>query len=129
MNTLTTHLKTCKRCGFAGFAHHFIGRICRPCKSVAVKAGFVYLLRDVDDIKSSYKIGMHTGTRDALIKRYKTYFPHVEILRFRPVERARMVENYIHTTLSFARIGKSEWFQADESTVVLIFDECMDEYS
>ena len=96
-----------------------------------MEAGVVYVVCDADAASGSvqrYKIGKHTGSREDLIKRYKTYLPRVEVLRFVSVPRARMVEAYIQRTLVDSRIDQSEWFQIDESDLLTVFDNCVDEF-
>lgn len=126
-------VKKCIQCGECSLEKHFVGHanVCKTCKSVSFEPGVLYLLCDADDTRpcQRYKIGKHTGTREDLLRRYKTYIPHTEILRFVSVSRARTVEAYIHRTLSSHRVGSSEWFQVDEAEVVNVFDNCVDEFA
>jgi hypothetical protein len=117
----------CTKCGQYDAPKHFKGNVCKKCKSVSSESGIIYVLCDADNI-GRYKIGKHTGSREKLIKRYQTYFPKTEILRFVEVPRALMVERYIHRALSDFRINNSEWFEIDEPRLFMIFDNLIDEF-
>jgi hypothetical protein len=119
--------RQCTKCGFDLFNDFFpkTGSVCKACKSVGTKPGYIYLISSPGS--NRYKVGTCTGTREDLIKRYKTYLPDVEILRYTLVAQAYKAEKQIHSSLAAYHIG-GEWFEVDEATAHMKFDAIAEEY-
>jgi transcription initiation factor TFIIIB Brf1 subunit/transcription initiation factor TFIIB len=85
---------------------------------------YVYLLTSPEMLLSKkYKIGKHTGTKEKLISRYKTYLVDVIVLRF--VKLPGDVNNHekaLHDLLKDQRYKNSEWFIIQEQQILEVFD-------
>lgn len=79
----------------------------------------IYIITSPDlRIRNEFKIGRHTGQEKKLLRRYRTYIPDVEIMFFKKVTEARVLERQLLQVLDKFRKKvnnkKSEWLHLDK---------------
>nr|QQV29600.1 T5orf172 domain protein [Kaumoebavirus] len=89
-------------------------------------SGKIYLLTSAfHKAHNLYKIGYHSGAQDALIKRYNTYVPKLEVTYFE--EGTRKIENEVLKIMRKERIknsngGLTEWVKANPRQLVEVIE-------
>lgn len=86
---------------------------------------YVYLLTSPEmESVQRYKIGKHTGTKEKLVSRYKTYLVDVIVLRFAKLQgNVDIHEKALHQLLATYRYKNSEWFIVDQQKILEVFDD------
>ena len=74
-------------------------------------SGHIYVIKD--EPYERYKIGKTTGSLESLRKRYKTYNPNVNVLKFVECSDIHTTEKIIHKYLEKYRVNNSEWFETN----------------
>lgn len=83
----------------------------------------IYVIRDPNKQSYPYKVGKHTGTKDQLSSRYRTYHPNHEVLLFIETNNASVIEEQVK--LEFYRYRQmnnkgnlSEWIEYNINDIV-----------
>jgi hypothetical protein len=87
---------------------------------------FVYIIHSEICRPDYFKLGYHTGDKEALYKRYHTSLANPKIIRFMPIDDAPVHEKNLHKLLSAYRCENSEWFNISKKDILIIFDDYFD---
>src|SRR5665648_1153124 len=94
----------------------------------------LYLVSTLEkSINHVYKFGRHTGVKNKLISRYRTYFIDVCLFYFKSTNHYSFIENAVLKELAPFIVRdlkgkKTEWIRLELCKIVQVIDKLIDTY-